>query len=485
MLSEDDVFTENSPTIVDCDVLEAAKENVQPLGTGRRVTALSAILATPHAQRDSKLAATRNRLRINVELALDDEEDGDPLEAYCRLVYWTIENYPQGPSVESGLLELLEEATRILKDDRGGKWRRDLKYLKLWLLYASFVERPTLIYRFLIANEIGTEHALLYEEYAAVLERDGRRKDADDAYGLGIARRAEPLDHLKARHDDFQKRMMSNTVVPPAAATAVPSTLAVRAVLGSSARSGSGVGSTGLTSSRSRSAGISSSASSSSRPRPTTAASNAPLQIFVDPTGSESQTAEASSSSSSQNTWTDIGTRKTRVKENVPETKKLVGTTLKHTGRTKRVVSGSGSGASSSSSSGSKIPVFRDSAPEDMPPPPPPPPPLRVPAKSGRDIPPKTPAKSAFVPFVDDQGDRNQDQGAAAPAPVIVPSTPRFMPFRDETITSTPAIAGSESVMKLRSGVGKTPGSASEMEALRKDPLKNYRDVNVEVEGDG
>lgn len=169
-----DTLSDNSDrNIVDCDVLEAAKENVQPLATGRRVTALSAILATPHAQRESKLSATRNRLRINVELALDDEDD-DPLEAYCRLVNWTVENYPQGQSVESGLLELLEEATRILKDDRGGKWRSDLKYLKLWLLYASYVEMPTTIYKFLIANDIGTEFALLYEEHAAVLERDGR-----------------------------------------------------------------------------------------------------------------------------------------------------------------------------------------------------------------------------------------------------------------------------------------------------------------------
>lgn len=168
---EDDVFNSLPSSIVDFDVLEAAKENVQPLTSGRRVTALSAILSTPHAQRESKLAATRNRLRINIEIALDDEED-DPLEAYCQLVYWTVENYPEGPSAESGLLELLEEATRVLKDDRGGKWRGEMKYLKLWLLYASFVERPTIIYRFLIANEIGTDFALLYEEYAAVLERD-------------------------------------------------------------------------------------------------------------------------------------------------------------------------------------------------------------------------------------------------------------------------------------------------------------------------
>ncbi|KAG6849769.1 hypothetical protein H0H93_005285 [Arthromyces matolae] len=517
MLSEDDVFTDTTPDIVDCDLLEAAKENVKPLGTGRRVTALSAILATPHAQRDSKLAATRNRLRINVELALDDDEDGDPLEAYCRLVYWTIENYPQGPSVESGLLELLEEATRVLKDDRGGKWRGDLKYLKLWLLYASFVERPTLIYRFLIANEIGTDHALLYEEYAAVLERDGRRKDADDAYNLGIARRAQPLDHLKARRDDFQKRMMSNTLSSPAAATtaAATSTRApTRTVLGSSSssrstsRSGTSSTSRGLPTSRSLPlASTSSSSSSSSR----TTSNNAPLQIFVDPTGSESQAAaaEAEEASATINTWTDIGTRKTRIKENVPEVKKLVGTTLKGTGRSssssKRSVSGPGSSRSGSGtsgagagSSGSRITIFRDPPPEDIMPPPPPPTSVPAPApaakhssmklKSGRDAA-KTSSKSTIVPFVDEED--NTTTVAAAVSTPAVSSTPKFTPFRDEDPTTTPEIlqtlTAPESVMKLKPAINKTPGSTSEMEALRKDPLKNYPDRHIDVdhEGDG
>lgn len=174
--SEDDVFLDNAndePVIVDGDVLEAAKENIQPLASGRRATSLSAILSTPHAQREQKLSSMRNRLRINVEVALEDEDD-DPLDAYCHLVYWTVENYPQGHSAESGLLELLEEATRVLKDDREGQWKEDMRYLKLWVLYATYVERPAIIYRFLLANEIGTAHALLYEEFAIILERNGR-----------------------------------------------------------------------------------------------------------------------------------------------------------------------------------------------------------------------------------------------------------------------------------------------------------------------
>ncbi|KAF9567127.1 hypothetical protein CPC08DRAFT_703363 [Agrocybe pediades] len=479
-------------TIVDCDVLEAAKENVQPLATGRRVTALSALLATPHAQRESKLAATRNRLRINVDLAMEDEE-GDPLEAYCKLVYWTLENYPQGHSAESGLLELLEEATRVLKDDRDGKWRSDLKYLKLWLLYASYVEKPTIVYKFLVANDIGTEFALLYEEHAAVLERDGRRKEADEVYALGIARKASPLDHLENRYRDFQKRMMSNTYLP-----------APEPVASTSSRPRQALATT------SSSIPTSSSRQTSSRATPTlganttglpSTASNSRLQIFVDPTGEQAQAAEANGT----NEWNDLGTRKTRIKENVPEVKKMVGTTIKQAGKTKRLASGSSSGTAASGST-SKIVPFRDPGPGDMPPPSTVPPPsvqkkaqstaTKAPAKgfsvfvddgTQSSLPPKkkeqepagkVPAARGFTIFVDDES-----KGAAAkgPSPVTTSASgtpgPSFTPFRDESADAVPVAAAvpiDESIMKIKKADRKAPGPTTEAEALRKDPLKNY-----------
>ncbi|KAF5378698.1 hypothetical protein D9757_005946 [Collybiopsis confluens] len=421
MLTED-VFTDNSLAIVDCDVLEAAKENIQPLASGRRVTSLSSVLATPHAQRESKVAGTRHRLRINVEMALKDDED-DPLEAYCTLVNWTLENYPQGHSAESGLLELLEEATRILKDDRGGKWRKEMKYLKLWMLYASFVEKPTIIYRFLLANDIGADFAILYEEFAAVLERDGRRKEADDVYSLGIARKASPLDHLRGRYADFQKRMMSSAIPPVPVPSTAPMTSSTRRALATTA-----------------------SALPSTTPQPPPRnLSNTRMQVFVDTSGSATGSGEMET-----NTWPDIGTRKTRVKENVPETKKLSGTTLKQAGKTKRVAS---------ASSGSKIVPYRDPDPDAMPPPPPPF------ASSSTARLPSTPAKtSLFTPFADTD-----------PNPGI-PSTPKFAPYRDESASVTsPVPAVPESVMKMKKAdTQSSTMPASEAEALRKDPLKNY-----------
>ncbi|KAI6044017.1 Mad3/BUB1 homology region 1-domain-containing protein [Pisolithus marmoratus] len=425
---DDDVFTQ-APPAVDIEVIEAAKENIQPLASGRRVTALSAILSTPHAQREQQLLSARKRHRLNVEIALQDDED-DPLEAYVRFVNWILDNYPQGQSAESGLLELLEEATRALKDNRGGIWKGELKYLKLWLLYAAFVEKPILIFKFLLSNDIGTSHAVLYEEYAAALERAGRRNEADGIFLLGIARQASPLEHLQSKHAEFQKRMMSGVGLPPAQE---PTSTSRRPALGLTASSVHG--------SSSSEADIFGSGTLLPGATPSSR-----LQIFMDPTGSEPQ-------EETRATFPDIGTRKSRVKENVPEVRKAAGTTLKHTGRSRRVTPGS------SSSSTSKIIPYKDPGPEEntesdgMPPPP-------IPSK----LPPKTPARNTIVPFSD-----HDPQGE-------VLSNSMFTPFRDEPATPSTAttIVTPDTVMKTKIAGGRGPSVLSEAEALRKDPLKNY-----------
>lgn len=169
-----DVFTgNNGDAIVDADVIEAVKENIQPLQKGRRATALSAIFSTPYTQRETMLSRKRAQFKLQVVQAMeDDEETTEPLDVYSRFVAWTLESYPQGQSSESGLLELLEEATRRLKARESCK--QDPRYLKLWTLYASYVEKPAVIYAYLLVNEIGTNFSQFYEAYTLVLERDGR-----------------------------------------------------------------------------------------------------------------------------------------------------------------------------------------------------------------------------------------------------------------------------------------------------------------------
>jgi hypothetical protein len=155
---------------VDADLILQHKENIQPLSTGRRAAALASSLVATPKQRESRLAAARAQLEEDAEVAMDN--DDDPLAAWLRYAEWTVENYPQGASVESGLLELLERATRLFAQDP--RYKNDMRYLKLWIQYASHVDHPNKIFAYLNANEIGTAYALFYEEYCNSLELSGR-----------------------------------------------------------------------------------------------------------------------------------------------------------------------------------------------------------------------------------------------------------------------------------------------------------------------
>ncbi|KAG6885669.1 hypothetical protein C0993_011433 [Termitomyces sp. T159_Od127] len=150
-----------------------------------------------------------NARRINIErqsfkqkLAAAVNEEDDPLSVYVEFVQWTIKNCGEDPN--SGLKELLVQATRAFMNDP--IYKTDLRYLKLWTLYAGQVDRANAIdiYANLLASEIGTSFALLYEGYATLLEVEGRRKDAEVIYRQGIRRQARPLERLKKRYQEFR-----------------------------------------------------------------------------------------------------------------------------------------------------------------------------------------------------------------------------------------------------------------------------------------
>jgi len=119
--------------------------------------------------RNAQLDQEKEEYRASIAEAL--QEDEDPLAAYEDFVKWTVQQY-SADDISSGLLELLEESTRQFKDDL--RYKGDLRYLKLWSAYAKQVERPTIIYSYLVKHEIGCVYALLYEEYAGALEKEGR-----------------------------------------------------------------------------------------------------------------------------------------------------------------------------------------------------------------------------------------------------------------------------------------------------------------------
>ena len=176
------------------------------------------------------LNAESSTLRSQIASQVDEAED--PLELYDSFVKWIFDNYPSEHLASSGLIELLEEATRRYKDD--SSYKGDLRYLKLWTLYASLVDKPSVVFKFTLTNGIGTVYAHLFEEYSLALERDSRyvsrlacmhptpscvrsHSAADEVYRAGIQRKARPVERLKKKYDEFRRRTSSKPAVPPPA----------------------------------------------------------------------------------------------------------------------------------------------------------------------------------------------------------------------------------------------------------------------------
>lgn len=107
------------------------------------------------------------RARFQQQISqLDVAQDDDPLEVYWRYIQWLDRNS------DHGLLDVLEQATQVFLAD--GHFKTDLRYLKIWVMYARRIEDPATVYAHLLAKHIGTTYALLYEEYADLLEKAGR-----------------------------------------------------------------------------------------------------------------------------------------------------------------------------------------------------------------------------------------------------------------------------------------------------------------------
>lgn len=117
------------------------------------------------------LSDETTRRRKEIQDQVDDDVE-DPLAVYDQFVQWTLANYPPEFLGLSCLLEILEEVTRKFKKDEAIK--ADRRYLKMWFLYGSLVDRPSVVFKHLLTRGIGLGSAQLYLDYSLILERAGR-----------------------------------------------------------------------------------------------------------------------------------------------------------------------------------------------------------------------------------------------------------------------------------------------------------------------
>ena len=328
-----------SDDLINFDIIESHKENIQALPSGRSAKKLAELFSSPSplhplstpTPSDTKSIHDCIRAEYEAEISNIAESD-DPLDVFDRYVHWTLDAYPSAQATpESQLHILLERATKAFVG--AAQYKNDPRYLKLWIYYIQFFsDAPRETFLYIARHGIGETLALFYEEYAAWLEGAGRWAQAEEVYKLGIEREARPAQRLIRKFGEFEQRRAQHpenddspsspalpTVRPALAAKIDPYAAAAAAARDPQApRPNNGVGGQSTKPGRSK------------------------LAIFSD---ADAAAPAMSSRAAGAKGWDNIGSLADRKKENVVEPRSWVGETLKAGGK---------------KSSAPKMPVFRD-----------------------------------------------------------------------------------------------------------------------------
>ncbi|KAJ6788190.1 hypothetical protein PWT90_06053 [Aphanocladium album] len=312
-----------SEELINFDVIEGQKENIQSLPGGRSAKKLHALysptplqgLSTP-TPTDTKNVNDYIRAEYEAEVQNISESD-DPLDVYDRYVRWTLDAYPSAQATpQSQLHTLLERATKAFIGS--SQYKNDPRYLKLWLHYTQFfADSPRETYMYLSRHGIGESLALYYEEYAAWLEGGSRWAQAEEVYKLGIEREARPVQRLLRKFKEFEERQSQ---APDAAdAPSSPALPSIRPALAAKVDPFAAAARADPQAPR-----PTSSASGSSKP------AKSKLAIFSD---ADAKPSALSSRGEGSKGWETIGSLSDRKKENTMEARPWVGETLKAGGK--------------------------------------------------------------------------------------------------------------------------------------------------------
>ena len=202
-----------SGNLIDFDIIETHKENIQSLPQGRSAKALASAFAGPApsllspAPTPSATRTLNDAIRQEYECELSTIADADdPLDVYDRYVRWALAAYPSAQATpDAPLRPILERATKAFASSE--HYKNDPRYLKLWLHYIRlFADAPREAFAYLARHGLGAGLALFYEEFAAWLEGAGRWAQAEEVYALGMEREARPAERLMRKCGEFRQR---------------------------------------------------------------------------------------------------------------------------------------------------------------------------------------------------------------------------------------------------------------------------------------
>ncbi|GKT83136.1 LOW QUALITY PROTEIN: checkpoint serine threonine-protein kinase bub1 [Colletotrichum tofieldiae] len=316
-----------SDDLIDFDVIEAQKENIQALPSGRSAKKLAELFSpSPLHKLDTPTPSDTKNVNDCIRAEYEEEirnisESDDPLDIFDRYVRWTLDAYPSAQATpQSQLHTLLERATKTFIGS--SQYKNDPRYLKIWMLYIQFFsDSPRETFLFLSRHNIGETLALFYEEYAAWLEGAGRWSQAEEVYKLGIEREARPVQRLIRKFKEFEQRLAQQPD-----ATEAPSSPALPTVRPALAAKIDPFAAARAAAAADPQAPRPSQGVSAAAPKP----GKAKMAIFSD---TDSAPPALASRGPSSKGWDTIGSLGDRKKENVMEPKPWAGETLKAGGK--------------------------------------------------------------------------------------------------------------------------------------------------------
>lgn len=309
--------------LIDFNVIEGQKENIQPLPGGRSARKLAELyspsplrkLASPTAYNTQNVYEC---IRAEFEAEIQNlSESDDPLDVFDRYVRWTLDTFPSAQATpQSQLHTLLERATKEFITS--AQYKNDPRYLRLWIHYIHFFsDSPRETYLFLSRHGIGEGLALFYEEYAAWLEGAARWSQAKEVFELGIERQSRPVQRLLRKYKSFEERLALQSI-----AATEPSSPALPAIRPALAVIADPFGSLRSADSQGQ--------PQDQRQNNASRKVNSKLAIFSD---ASAKPAPLSSKKEDSKGWDTIGSLSNRRKENAMEPKPWVGETLKAGGK--------------------------------------------------------------------------------------------------------------------------------------------------------
>jgi hypothetical protein len=192
---------------------ESVKENAAPLQRGRNVSALeraaavgrgggSGVLQAKKDDSEERIAEFEQLVRPSEAPHVTELLEDDPLMHWMAYIKYYQENLPSDTHQQ---FLLMERCTRALV--KMPQYSNDDRFISVCAKYADKTKEPGQVFKYLHQQKVGSQTALFWVAWAYVAEKDNDYPFAEQIYKKGVSKDAQPMNILKVRHKQFQRRM--------------------------------------------------------------------------------------------------------------------------------------------------------------------------------------------------------------------------------------------------------------------------------------